>query len=41
MAISNIWVQIQDSEVAEDVFKSLVTDTTTNALNALDQYATI
>lgn len=35
MAISNDWVQIQDSEVTEDVLKSLVTDTTTNALNAL------
>lgn len=35
MAISNDWVQIQDSEVAEDVLQSLVTDTTTNALNAL------
>ena len=35
MAISNDWVQIQDSEVTEDVFQSLVTDTTTNALNAL------
>ena len=35
MAISNNWVQIQDSEVTEDVLQSLVTDTTTNALNAL------
>ena len=35
MAISNDWVQIQDSEVTEDVLKSLVTDATTNALNAL------
>ena len=35
MAISNDWVQIQDSEVTEDVLQSLVTDTTTNALNAL------
>lgn len=35
MAISNDWVQIQDSEVTEDVLLSLVTDTTTNALNAL------
>ena len=35
MAISHDWVQIQDSEVAEDVLQSLVTDTTTNALNAL------
>ena len=35
MAISNDWVQIQDSEVTEDVLRSLVTDTTTNALNAL------
>lgn len=35
MAISNDWVQIQDSEVPEDVLQSLVTDTTTNALNAL------
>lgn len=35
MAISNDWVQIQDSEVSEDVLQSLVTDTTTNALNAL------
>lgn len=35
MAISNDWVQIQDSEVTEDVLHSLVTDTTTNALNAL------
>lgn len=35
MAISNDWVQIQDSEVTEDVLESLVTDTTTNALNAL------
>jgi len=35
MAISNEWVQIQDSEVTEDVLQSLVTDTTTNALNAL------
>ena len=35
MAISNYWVQIQDSEVTEDVLQSLVTDTTTNALNAL------
>ena len=35
MDISNDWVQIQDSEVTEDVLKSLVTDTTTNALNAL------
>ena len=35
MAISNDWVQIQDSEVTEDVRQSLVTDTTTNALNAL------
>ncbi|MBS6123811.1 MAG: YicC family protein [Veillonella sp.] len=34
MAISNDWVQIQDSEVTEDVLQSLVTDTTTNALNA-------
>ena len=34
-AISNDWVQIQDSEVTEDVLQSLVTDTTTNALNAL------
>lgn len=35
MAISNDWVQIQDSEVTEDVLQSLVTDTTTHALNAL------
>ena len=35
MAISNDWVQIQDSEVTEDVLQSLVTDTTTNAPNAL------
>ena len=35
MARSNDWVQIQDSEVTEDVLQSLVTDTTTNALNAL------
>ena len=35
MAISNDWVQIKDSEVTEDVLQSLVTDTTTNALNAL------
>ena len=35
MTISNDWVQIQDSEVTEDVLQSLVTDTTTNALNAL------
>ena len=35
MAISNDWVQIQDSKVTEDVLQSLVTDTTTNALNAL------
>ena len=35
MAISNDWVQIQDSEVTEDVLQSLVIDTTTNALNAL------
>ena len=35
MAISNDWVQIQDSEVTEDVLQSLVTDTTTNALNTL------
>lgn len=35
MAISNDWVQIQDSDVTEDVLQSLVTDTTTNALNAL------
>ncbi len=35
MAISNDWVQIQDSEVTENVLQSLVTDTTTNALNAL------
>ena len=35
MAISDDWVQIQDSEVPEDVLQSLVTDTTTNALNAL------
>lgn len=35
MAISHDWVQIQDSEVTEDVLQSLVTDTTTNALNAL------
>lgn len=35
MAISNDWVQIQDYEVTEDVLQSLVTDTTTNALNAL------
>ena len=35
MAISNDWVQIQDSEVTEDVLQSLVTDTTTNALNGL------
>ena len=35
LAISNDWVQIQDSEVTEDVLQSLVTDTTTNALNAL------
>ena len=35
MAISNDWVQIQDSEVTEAVLQSLVTDTTTNALNAL------
>ena len=35
MVISNDWVQIQDSEVTEDVLQSLVTDTTTNALNAL------
>ena len=35
MAISNDWVQIQDSEVTEDVLQSLVTDTTTNAINAL------
>lgn len=35
MAISNDWVQIQDSEVTEDALQSLVTDTTTNALNAL------
>ena len=35
MAISNDWVQIQDSEVTEDVLQSLVADTTTNALNAL------
>ena len=35
MAISNDWVQIQDSEVTEDVLQSLVTNTTTNALNAL------
>lgn len=35
MAISNDWVQIQDSEITEDVLQSLVTDTTTNALNAL------
>ena len=35
MAISNDWVQIQDSEVTEDVLQSLVTDTITNALNAL------
>lgn len=35
MAISNDWVQIQDSEVTEDVLQSLVTDTTINALNAL------
>lgn len=35
MAISNDWVQIQDSEATEDVLQSLVTDTTTNALNAL------
>ena len=35
MAISNDWVQIQDSEVTEDVLQSLVTDATTNALNAL------
>ena len=35
MAISNDWVQNQDSEVTEDVLQSLVTDTTTNALNAL------
>ena len=35
MDISNDWVQIQESEVTEDVLQSLVTDTTTNALNAL------
>lgn len=35
MAISNDWVQIQDTEVIEDVLQSLVTDTTINALNAL------
>lgn len=35
MAISNDWVQIQDSEVTEDVLQSLVTDTTANALNVL------
>ena len=35
MAISNDWVQIQDSDVTEDVLQFLVTDTTTNALNAL------
>ena len=35
MAISNDWVQIQDSDVTEDVLQSLVTNTTTNALNAL------
>ena len=35
MAISHDWVQIQDSEVTEDVLQSLVADTTTNALNAL------
>ena len=35
MVISNDWVQIQDTEVTEDVLQSLVTDTTTNALNAL------
>lgn len=35
MAISNDWVEIQDSEVTEDVLQSLVTDTTINALNAL------
>ena len=35
MDISNDWVQIQDSEVTEDVLQSLVTDTTTNALSAL------
>ena len=35
MAISNDWVQIQDSEATEDVLQSLVTDTTINALNAL------
>lgn len=35
MAISNDWVQIQDSEVTEDVLQSLVTNTTANALNAL------
>ena len=35
MAISNDWVQIQDSGVTEDVLQSLVTDTTINALNAL------
>lgn len=35
MAISNDWVQIQDSEVTEDVLQSLVTDTTANALNAI------
>ena len=36
MAISNEWVQIQDTEVSNDVLQALVTNTTTNALHALE-----
>ena len=36
MAISNEWVQIQDTEVSNDVLQALVTNTTTYALHALE-----
>ena len=36
MAISNEWVQIQDTEVSNDVLQALVINTTTNALHALE-----
>ena len=36
MAISNEWVQIQDTEVSNDVLQALVTNTTTYALHVLE-----
>lgn len=36
MALSNEWVQIQDTEVSNDVLQALVTNTTTYALHVLE-----